>query len=115
MLIAHGADVNAKDNDGETALMIAASQSNPKILTVLLEAGADIDAQNKKGETALMAAAARANLDELKILLVHGADPKLRDEAGKLAVDIAREGSKNYSDAENEKRFAEAIKMLTVN
>src|SRR6266404_4377663 len=113
-LLAKGADVNAKDNDGETALMIAASQSNPGILTELIEAGADINAQNNSGRTALMAAAFRANIEEIKLLLAKGADLKLKDKKDRTAFDLAKDGSKNYHDETNRKRFAEAFKLLEV-
>lgn len=111
-LIAQGADVNAKDKHGNTALMIAASQSNPGIMTVLIEAGAAVNAQNNEGRTALMAAAFRANLDEIKILLAANPHPMLQDKKGRFAYDVASEGSKNYTDDENRKRFAEALKLL---
>jgi uncharacterized protein len=114
VLIAKGADVNAKDNDGETALMIAASQSNPGIMAELLDAGAEVDATNKAGGTALMAAAFRANTEEIKTLLAKGADRKLKDKKGRTAFDVAKEGSKNYSDGENAKRFAEALEYLEI-
>jgi hypothetical protein len=40
-LIEAGADVNAKDDDGNTPLMIAAQHSStPAIVTLLIEAGA---------------------------------------------------------------------------
>jgi ankyrin repeat protein len=114
LLIAKGADVNAKDNEGETALMIAASQSNPETLAALLDAGAEVNAQNNAGRTALMAAAFRANIEEIKILLAKGADLKLTDKKERMAFDVAQEGSKNYQDETNKKRFAEAMKLLEV-
>jgi len=113
-LIAKGADVNAKDNDGETALMIAASQNNPGILVALIEAGAEVNAQNNAGRTALMAAAFRANVEEIKILLAKDADLKLRDKKERIAFDVAQDGSKNYQDETNKKRFAQALKLLEV-
>jgi uncharacterized protein len=114
LLVAKGANVNAQDNDGETALMIAASQSNPGILAALLDAGAEVNTQNNAGATALMAAAFRANLDEIKILLAKDADLKLKDKKGRTAFDVAKDGSKNYADETNKKRFAEALKLLDV-
>ena len=114
VLVAKGADVNAKDNEGETALMIAASQSNPGILAELIEAGAEVNAQNNAGRTALMAAAFRANVEEIKILLAKGADLKLTDKKERIAFDIAQDGSKNYQDETNKKRFAQALKLLEV-
>ena len=60
-LIAAGADVNAKDKDGEKALMRAESiqaawarEGCIEVVKVLLAAGADINAKNNDGETALM-------------------------------------------------------------
>ncbi len=112
LLIASGADVNAADNRGETALMIAASQSNPGIMRALIEAGAKVNARNDKGVTALMSAAARANVVEIKILLANGADATIKDKEGRVAADFARAGAKNYPDADNQRRFAEALKLL---
>jgi len=56
-LLAHGADVNARDQDGETALMIAASGGNSDIVRMLLDEGADVSAElGATGKTALMLA-----------------------------------------------------------
>jgi hypothetical protein len=53
-----GADVNARDKNGVTALMCAAGRNpNPEVITTLLEAGAKLEAQNKFATTALMYAA----------------------------------------------------------
>jgi len=50
VLIAAGADVNARDKFGATALFY---QSNPESIKVLLAAGADVNAVDLKGRTAI--------------------------------------------------------------
>ena len=52
LLLQAGADVNAKDRDGNTALILAAAE-NPTVVSVLLKAGADVNAKDRDGNTAL--------------------------------------------------------------
>ena len=47
-----GADVNARNETGLTALMAAAKNSNPLTVEALLNAGADITLINEDGKTA---------------------------------------------------------------
>ena len=56
-LLTRGADVNAKNKKGETALMGAAWYGHTTIVEALLKAGADTDVKAKNGGTALLAAA----------------------------------------------------------
>ena len=53
LLIESGADVNAKDFEGRTALMKTSYNINAEITKALLEAGADVNARDKSGMTAL--------------------------------------------------------------
>ena len=47
-LLAHGADVNAKESaQGQTALMWAVAQHRPRVVRILLETGADLHARTK--------------------------------------------------------------------
>lgn len=52
-LIARGADINSKNVDSDTPLMVAVLGSDPRMVRFLLAAGADVNARNLKGETAL--------------------------------------------------------------
>jgi hypothetical protein len=56
VLIDNGADVNAKDNDGWTALMYAAFSGYTETAEVLIDNGADVNAKDNDGLTALMIA-----------------------------------------------------------
>jgi uncharacterized protein len=40
MLLAKGADVNAKDSEGKTALMLATERDNARLIELLKQAGA---------------------------------------------------------------------------
>ena len=56
-LLSKGADVNAKNKIGSTALMYAALKGNTETVKVLLEQGANVNAKNNGDFTALMSAA----------------------------------------------------------
>lgn len=51
--LAGGADINARDNEGRTALMYAASHGYEEIVKLLIENGTDISIRNNMGETAM--------------------------------------------------------------
>lgn len=53
-LLASGADANARDSEGVTALMLAANAGNLEMVKALLAAGADVSATDAAGWTALM-------------------------------------------------------------
>jgi ankyrin repeat protein len=86
-----GADVNASDKDGTTALMYAAQKNeNPEVISILLKAGADIEGEDKDGDTALMwAARSTRNPEVVMTLLKAGADAMEKDLLGKKALSYA--------------------------
>ena len=53
MLLEGGANVNAMNNNGNTALMLASSSGYADIVSLLIEAGADINIKAKDGHRAL--------------------------------------------------------------
>ncbi|MGB9122562.1 MAG: ankyrin repeat domain-containing protein [Candidatus Angelobacter sp.] len=70
LLLAAGADVNARDRQGDTVLMLC--RDDVEQVELLLKAGADPNARNLEGETAL----SKAYDDEVKqILIKYGAVP----------------------------------------
>ena len=94
-LIRIGADVNAKNKNGTTVLMIAAANTSyPDVIRELVKAGANVNAKSNDGQTALMYAA-RFNPKPqiLRALISAGADVKATDSFffGKTAKDYAEE------------------------
>jgi ankyrin repeat protein len=67
-LLAHGAQVNAANPGGVTALMIAAAGNHFSVASLLLRAGAKIDARSEDGRTALSIAQANNNAAVVKLL-----------------------------------------------
>jgi ankyrin repeat protein len=84
-LIRNGADVNAVNAEGKTALRFAASMKTPDILLALLEKGALVNFQGPDGTTALMIAA-RNSLRNTEILLSHGARVDLMDDIKQTVI-----------------------------
>ena len=55
-LLKSGADINSKNEEGATALILAAGVGNIAMVEMLIKAGAEIDATDARGWTALMKA-----------------------------------------------------------
>ena len=87
-LLEGGADVNAKDKDGDTPLRIAVGRGHYKKVKHLLEGGADAEAKDKDGWTALHFAA-KSGLPVAYVLIEHGADVGAREKHGWTPLHVA--------------------------
>jgi ankyrin repeat protein len=81
LFVLAGMDPNAKDDDGNTALMSAIAENRTEIIKVLLKAKANVNEKNVGGGTALPLAAARGKLDTVHLLLDQGAGAQVINEA----------------------------------
>jgi uncharacterized protein len=72
-LIEQGADLNAKDENGRTALMYAVEQNRTEAAQTLLAKGADVNAQDKFGMTSLKKAKQFGYKDTIAVLKRAGA------------------------------------------
>ena len=91
MLLMAGANPEATDKKGLTALMTAASSGKAECVGKLLDAGAQVDAVNKRGNTALHFAAAYGQLECARLLVRARADRAKENGSGKTALDLAQE------------------------
>jgi ankyrin repeat protein/tetratricopeptide (TPR) repeat protein len=81
-LLDEGADVNARDGRGCTALMESARNGDMETVKLLLERGANVLTKDERGWTVLNEALLKGDLDIAALLLDNGADPNAVDASG---------------------------------
>jgi hypothetical protein len=89
VLIAAGADVHARDDNGWTALFNAAQFNKTEAIEVLIASGADVNAQDRARRTALLWAAFFGRTEGVRALVVNRADVNRRDKDGATALKVA--------------------------
>ena len=119
-----GTDLDAVNNQGESALMLAALKgqqaevnellerdaavnktgwtplhyavtgSQLTIMKLLIEKYAFIDAQSPNGTTPLMMAAMYGSNETVKLLIEEGADPLMKNQLGMTAADFAKRANR---------------------
>jgi ankyrin repeat protein len=89
--IADGANVNARDDDGRTGLLIATRERQPGAFQALIDAEADVDLQDDRLDNPFLYAGAEGILDILKLANEAGADPAITNRYGGVAVIPASE------------------------
>lgn len=91
-LIDRGVDLTARDEHSDTALHVAAAQSDTKeITTILVEVGAEIHTRGKGGATQLHSAVRGGQLDVVKLLLDNGAVIGVENGCGVTALQMAKD------------------------
>jgi ankyrin repeat protein len=80
--LSKGVDANKVNNEGNTALMAAASAKDIAALELLLPIVKNNNVQNLKGESALTMAVKAGTPEAITVLLIKGADVKVLDKDG---------------------------------
>jgi len=86
-----GADINVRDNVGDSPLDLAAEHRQLEAVKLLLEMKARVNDQDKNGMTALMFAAKVGDTEMVRYMLEAGANPSLSDYTGRDAAGWAQE------------------------
>ncbi|MBE9176414.1 ankyrin repeat domain-containing protein [Synechocystis salina LEGE 06155] len=89
VLMEFGAEVNGGNDDGTTALMMAAYRNNLPLVATLLRGGSKAQIQDQQGTTALEWAIKRQNLAMVQKLVEHQARLDLSDGDGNLPLTLA--------------------------
>jgi ankyrin repeat protein len=90
-LLRQGADVNARDARGRTAVMIATYERRASAVETLVRAGADINLRDDMLNNPFLYAGAEGMLDILKLANQAGADPAITNRYGGTALIPAAE------------------------
>jgi hypothetical protein len=86
MLLEKGADVNAKNTGGNTALSWASWRGHTETAVMLLEKGSDVNAKDDYARTALHSASSSGHTETVAMLLEKGADVNAKDNDGTTAL-----------------------------
>lgn len=113
-LIHSGADINVRNEEGMTLLMVAYTDD---VMDALIKAGIDVNARDKDGKTALMHLVNSHHPWNVDILIKAGADVNAKDNHGRTplmhigTVKSDRPIALEYSE-ENDAEYTEIIKKL---
>jgi ankyrin repeat protein len=90
-LLQQGADINVRDAQGRTPVMIATYQHNTDMVRTLLQAGAGVNIRDNNKENPLLHAAAQGWLDILRLAIEAHADTRLTNRFGGISIIPASE------------------------
>lgn len=98
-LIEAGADVNATDGNGSTALTLAVENGSNKVAKILIDAGADVDLADDAGNTAL--SLARYSGNRYLVGLLRAAGATAEEEQARPARKTAKRKRHKKDDNDN--------------
>jgi len=111
ILMAHGADVNAQNSDGHTALMFAYNGRN-QVASLLDKYSeyvtTDAASGSNDNSTVIIQKALETHSAIVEVLLAKGADPQLEDLKGNVAIDFDYKPPKEVDPAAAIEGTAEA-------
>jgi ankyrin repeat protein len=80
VLLEHGSDIHARNEDGDRALGLAAKSGHLEVVAALIDSGAEVNAGGAQGLTPLFPAAAGTRAEMVELLLTRGGDVNARSD-----------------------------------
>jgi hypothetical protein len=81
-LLGQGADVEAKNNQGDSPLLLAARSQKAEMASLLIAKGAGLEDKNNQGDTPLIAACTAGSTALTQLLVEKGAQINAQDDVG---------------------------------
>ncbi|EQC33891.1 hypothetical protein SDRG_08572 [Saprolegnia diclina VS20] len=100
-------DLDKQDEDGETALMVAASLGRNDYVKFLVSKSVNVDLQNKEGKTALMLAAKGCHMKVVGLLLEASAEVYLTDKNGDSVLSQLEQALSRAGGAADDEKLPE--------
>ena len=85
-IIEQGADINEKDELGNTPLIKAASRNFADMVEMLINAGAEVNCANDIGQTPLLMWAGVGDVETARFVIEHGGDVNKATKAGETPL-----------------------------
>lgn len=104
-LLDAGADINALDEHGQTALMNAAKSGDAELAQLLIQRGAALNHTAKYRLTALMLAVINSRTEVVRLLVEAGAERTIAGSKGSFACTPLQ-----YADANGQTEIAEILR-----
>ncbi|KAI1418421.1 ankyrin repeat-containing domain protein [Hypoxylon sp. FL1857] len=99
LLLENGCDPNGPDDEGYTALMVAAQRHNLSLAELLLAHSANPNYVSETRRPPLLYAACACDPAMVRLLLEHGADPKIREQRRWTALHLAAQNEDESEDS----------------
>jgi len=99
LLLANGAQIDAKRSDGNTPLHLAVSVSSLPVVECFIRNGADVQARNDWQGTPLHLTAHQKNTDIVMLLIRNGADVHAQDKWGRMPLEVAAQHARKRYQA----------------
>jgi hypothetical protein len=92
LLLARGAEVDIRGDDGYTPLLMAGEQGHTDVAEALLASHADVNARNNNGATPLLVAAYNGRTATANLLLANNGAVDAKDNSGETPMSAAAAG-----------------------
>lgn len=89
-LLKQGANIEARNEDGQTGLLVGTKRGHLGVVDIMLKGGADVNGTDSNGLGAIHLSAENGQWQMVKLLLKHGMPPSLYYAIGLLNATIAK-------------------------